>query len=249
MSGDRPISVVDRLRARERPDGIPIMRQSWDKVLFLHWQISQDAIRHLMPESLAIDTFDGKAYLTVTPLTIWDMAIKGLPTVPYLGWMHELNVRTYVHRDGVPGIWFFSLDANNLPAVVGARTMFSLPYFNAEIELSTAVDQVSFRSRRTDGGAEFEASWSMGDDVDVAQPESLDFFLVERYCLYAADGDTLYRCRINHQPWPLRPISNVRVSKIEVIPADGIPAPTEQYELVHGGGPVNVDVWPLERID
>ena len=32
----------------------------------------------------------------------------------------ELNVRTYVRYKGMPGVYFFSLDAASLPAVIGA---------------------------------------------------------------------------------------------------------------------------------
>ena len=42
----------------------------------------------------------------------------------------ETNVRTYVRdASGRPGIWFLSLDAARLGAVITARTTYRLPYF------------------------------------------------------------------------------------------------------------------------
>ena len=130
---NRKPELEDRLAARERPEGMHIMHQDWHKLLFLHWEVRVEDLRPLIPEKLAIDTFEGKAWLTVTPLTITNLRPPYLPPLPYLSWLYELNVRTYVHIDGVPGVWFFSLDANNLPAVIGARMFFSLPYYNARI--------------------------------------------------------------------------------------------------------------------
>lgn len=46
--------------------------------------------------------------------------------------------------------------------------------------------------------------WNSGVHRPEPAPESLDFFLIERYCLYSADGGTLYRARVHHPPWQLR---------------------------------------------
>lgn len=223
------------------------MHQSWHDLLFLHWEIPTERLRPLIPQSLAIDTFEDKAWLTITPLTITDLRPPYLPAIPYFSWLYELNVRTYVYRDGVPGVWFFSLDANHILAVLGARTFFSLPYFNARIMCEKDGSDVSFWSARTETKAEFAASWTVGDEVPMAAPGSLDFFLVERYCLYAAQRDALYRCRIHHQPWPLQATRSLEGLRYGVVAANGIPMP-EGAPKMQCGGPVDVDVWAPERV-
>jgi uncharacterized protein YqjF (DUF2071 family) len=236
-----------RRAARERPPGTPVMYQEWHRLLFLHWQVPVETLRPLIPAEIEIDTFDGKAWISVTPLTIYNVRPTYLPPVPYFSWLFELNVRTYVHVDGVPGVWFFSLDANNMLAVWGARTFFSLPYFNARIMCETDAADVRFWSARTDAKAEFTASWTIGEDLPAAEPGSLDFFLVERYCLYAAENDRIYRCRIHHKPWPLQHALDLKGLRYGVVEADGIPMPADEPKL-HCGGPVFVDVWAPERV-
>ena len=100
--------------------GTPIMHQTWDKLLFLHWAFPESVLRPHVPAPLQIDTFEGRAWVGVTPFTMRNVRPEGLPAVPFLSDAHELNVRTYVHYDGVPGVWFFSLDASNPLAVLGA---------------------------------------------------------------------------------------------------------------------------------
>ena len=56
-----------------------------------------------------------------------------MPPVPRLSTFPELNVRTYVTRDGKPGIWFFSLDAGSTLAVEGAKRLYRLPYHRARM--------------------------------------------------------------------------------------------------------------------
>src|SRR5882762_4858763 len=126
---------IERLAMRERPAGWPIMHQKWGKLLFMHWRIDEKLLRPLIPASLSIDTFDGSAWIAVVPFTMWGIRASFLPPIPVTSAFHELNVRTYVHLDGVPGVWFFSLDAANRLAVWGARTFYHLPYFKADMSL------------------------------------------------------------------------------------------------------------------
>src|SRR5262245_27025051 len=123
-----PLSELERLAVRERPAGRPLLRQSWGKLLFMHWRIDPQRLRGLIPAELEIDTFDGSAWMAIVPFTMWGTRASSLPPVPGLSEMHELNVRTYVHHHRIPGVWFFSLDCNSAAAVLGARKFYHLPY-------------------------------------------------------------------------------------------------------------------------
>lgn len=242
-------SVEERLAARERPEGSPVMYQSWGDLLFMHWEAPVESLRRLIPGRLEIDTFEGRAWVGVTPFTLWGVRPVFTPPLPLVSEFHEINVRTYVHTDGVPGVWFFSLDANSNVAVTAARTLFRLPYFYADITREQHGQTTLYSaSRESEGGAhaEFSATWTAGEELSMAAPGSLDFFLVERYCLYTADGDQLYRARIHHRPWPL---SKVRVEtyRSKMVEAAGLERPAGE-PLVHHGGPVDVEVWPLEEV-
>ncbi len=65
----RQVGILDRLSVRMCPPGLPIMYQSWGKLLFMHWPVPAEALRPLIPESLAIDTHDGVAWIGLTPLS------------------------------------------------------------------------------------------------------------------------------------------------------------------------------------
>src|ERR1041385_3822856 len=105
---------LDRLAMRSRPHGSPVMHQNWDNLLFLHWPIEPEALRPLVPAELQIDTFENQAWLSMSPFALTGLRMLSLPPIPGLNSFLELNVRTYVHRNGIPGIWFFSLDASKL---------------------------------------------------------------------------------------------------------------------------------------
>ena len=229
---------------------MPIMHQHWGSLLFMHWPVPAELLRPLIPEPLVVDTHEDLAWVGITPFTMWGIRPSFAPPLPFLSESHELNVRTYVHVDGVPGVWFFSLDANNAPAVLGARVAFHLPYFEARMSLERrdrALYFASSRASRRGTPAEFEAVWTVGEGLGEARPGSLDFFLIERYCLYSASGGRVYRARIFHRPWPLH---DARLSSYSstMIESQGLPPPEGEPLLHQQGEPLKVRVWPKKRV-
>lgn len=249
MTEKKYLSELDRLAIRERPEGQPLMHQTWGKLLFMHWRIEEKELRPLIPEGLEIDTFDGTAWIGIIPFTMWDIRAfpPYLPAVPGLSSAHELNVRTYVHYDGVPGVWFFSLDCNSTAAVIAARAFYHLHYYNADIELMQRANTIDYSCRRTDNpSAQFKGSWNIGETVPFSHPNSLEFFLTERYCLYSENDGKLYRARIFHQPWPLQK-ATMNSSASTMIEALGVRAFPGEPVLNYAES-IDVDIWAIRRV-
>src|SRR3954465_10521356 len=85
--------------------------QRWDRLLFLHFEVQQEALRALLPPRLELDTYEGRAFVSLTPFTVDGARLRGMPMLPGISRFHELNVRTYVRRGDDRGVWFFSLAA------------------------------------------------------------------------------------------------------------------------------------------
>jgi len=197
--------------AAHRPWPLPsmpwVMRQSWHDLLFAHWPVDAAVLRDVVPGNFQIDTFDGRAWLGVVPFVMQDVAPRGVPALPRLSAFPELNVRTYVTAGGKPGVYFFSLDAGNSFAVYAARLWLNLPYFSASMSVGRGRGGiVSYRSRRkADPAAELVADYQSDGDVFTPRPGTLEYFLTERYCLYARDHrQRPYRLEIHHPPWHLQ---------------------------------------------
>ena len=240
--------TIDRLSIRTRPAGRPAIYQWWGKLLFIHWSIPVEALRPLIPEQLEIDTFEGKAWIGVVPFTMWGIRPKFIPMIPVLSRAHELNVRTYVHYKGEPGVWFLSLDINQTLGMLVGRYIFHLPYVKAKIQLAQNDKTINYdlvRSPRK-SPAEFSSTWTIGDELPQSTPGTLEFFLTERYCLYCASGRNIYQCRIYHQPWPLRDasLSHLRSTMIE---SHGLNTP-ETEPLIHYAESLKVGIWPLCKV-
>jgi uncharacterized protein YqjF (DUF2071 family) len=240
----KDLDVIDRLAPRRRPSGFPVLHQRWHGLVFLHWAFAPEAVRALVPAGLELDLFDGRAWVGVTPFSVSRMRPSLLPPLPGVSSADEINVRIYVHRDGVPGIWFPSLEITNRLAVVAARIAYRLPYFHARMTVDRHGDTVSFHSERSGSArAVLDAQWQLGPPRPPAEPGSLEFFLIERYVLYSGDRARLWRARIHHRPWPLRDVAVLRLAST-LLEADGMPSPTTPVLAHAQGEPFDVEVWP-----
>ena len=191
------------------PDRPWLMGQTWHRLLFAHWRVPVEDIRAHVPRPLAVDTFDGNAWIGVTPFVVTGLRLRTSPPPPLVSSFPELNVRTYVTYGERPGIWFFSLDAGSAAAVLGARAAYRLPYFRARMSADRSGDEVDYTSDRLSkrgAPAAFRARYRPTGAVFRAEPGSLEWFLAERYCLYTvAGGHRLDRAEIHHPQWPLQP--------------------------------------------
>src|SRR5690349_2101314 len=176
------------------PEGRWLMGQTWHDLMFAHWRVPDSALRPLVPPELTVETYDGDAWLGLTPFRVDGVRLRGTLPVPGLSSFPELNVRTYVTDGEKPGIWFFSLDAGSAAAVAAARRFYRLPYFRARMSVRPRRDGIAYSSVRTEAGAfprTLRATYRASGPTFIAQPGSLEHFLTERYCLYTADGGRL----------------------------------------------------------
>jgi uncharacterized protein len=230
--------------AAHRPWSLPeatwVQAQTWDHLLFAHWHVDHDSLRTLVPEQIPIDTFDGSAWLGVTPFRITGFRLRGLPPAPIVSSFPEINVRTYSTIDGKAGIWFFSLDTSSRLAVEAARLAYRLPYYPARISDERRGDTIHFRSERT--GAAFDATYRPTGDVSPLAAGTLEYFLTERYCLYTIHEGAVHRAEVHHPPWPLQQAeAEIRENTMSPVTLEGEP-------LVHYSERQDVVIWPLERL-
>ena len=220
------------------------MFQRWHDLLFAHWRLDADRIRALVPAELELDTREGAAWVAVTPFHMSGVRARWLPPVPGTSAFPELNVRTYVRYGGVPGVYFFSLEASNPLAVFGARAAFKLPYHLADMSIERTGDRYVYASRRIGVGekAEFRAVYGPCGPVFRSNAGSLEYFLTERYCLYTVREGRVERVEIDHAPWPLQPAS-AEISRVAVAHAAGLPI-TGPPALTHFAGSLDVRIWP-----
>lgn len=225
--------------------------QSWRSLLFLHWEVDARAVQALLPPGLGleVDTFEGRTFVGLVPFTMSGIAMFGLPPLPTVTDFHEVNVRVYVHHRGQhPGVWFLSLDAASVLAVIGARAMYALPYYWADMHLHRVGEVIGYSSERrlAERPAHIRATWKPGRPLLPPEDGSLPFWLAERYFLYAERGGRLYRGAVHHAPYPLEEADLTGLDET-MIAAGGLSVSGQPMSILSSPG-VDVEVFAIEPV-
>lgn len=221
------------------------MRQTWQNLTFLHWRYDAEVIRRTLPPQLTLDTFDGSAWIGLAPFVLAGVRPLGLPAINWLSKFPETNVRTYVlGPDGIPGVWFYTLEADRLIGVLAARAWYKLPYRWAAMNVNLASGIVEYRSRRhpSFGAGSTDLAIRIGNRFDTAD---FDHFLTARFRLYTVHKGRVYFAEIDHDPWPLQTAIVVRLDE-DLIVNSGVPAPAGE-PAIHFSSEIEVRVGPLRR--
>ena len=207
------------------------MSQLWRNLTFLHWRYEAETIGRTLPAGLTLDTFDGSAWVGLVPFVLAGVQPFGFPALPWISEFPETNVRTYVRgADGERGVWFFTLEADRLAAVMLARSWYHLPYRWAAMQVERHESLVQYQSQRNPwfGQGTTEIAIETGCTMETGD---LDDFLTARFRLYAAAKGRIAYARIAHEPWPLRR-AVVKTLHETLMQNSGVPAPKGD-PLVH----------------
>lgn len=216
-------------------------RQAWLDLLFIHYEVDAGLLRHVLPDGLELELFEGKAWVGVVPFRMEGVAKRDWPAPAWLCDFAEINVRTYVRHAGKAGVWFLSLDVMN-PLVAGfARTFFHLPYFSALMAVKKQGEVVNYSVRR--GERRFDAGFS-GEAPAPSSPGSFAYWATERYCLYSVNrAGRLFRAEVQHPKWPLQVARlDLRADTMSALPL-GAMRPEAYFSPR-----VDVVIWPLEQV-
>jgi uncharacterized protein len=217
----------------------------WDELTFIHWRFDPAVVQALLPAGLTVETFDGSAWVGLVPFHLRVGLPRG-PSIPWFSRFPETNVRTYARsEDGTSGVWFCSLDAARLGAVVVARATYRLPYFWSKMSIQHDGSTISYQSQRRWPRPKGHSSTTIeiGEPYEPDELIELDHFLTARWALFSAPRSGLHEARAFHDPWPLHHARVVDLDDTLVIAA-GLPAP-EGAPLVHFAHSVEVRIgWP-----
>ncbi|MET9244036.1 DUF2071 domain-containing protein [Nonomuraea sp. NPDC003709] len=223
------------------------MYHRWSEITFIHWRYPPACVQALVPGGLTVETFDGAAWVGLTPFLMRRVRFPGLPALPWLSTFPETNLRTYV-RDprGRTGIWFLSLDAGRLLAALGGRGGYGLPYFWSDMSVDTRDGRTRYRCRRRrpgPAGARCDAAAERGAPLAERERDELAHFLTARYRLFTLVAGRPATAQVEHPPWPLHHSHLIGLDQ-DLIQAAGLPICAEPPVLhASPGVPVRVGMW------
>lgn len=247
------VPLPNRLTERELPTQPVVMYQRWHELLFLHWSVLPRYVATYIPSDLSVDTFEGKAWIGIVPFTMRGVRPKFLPPLPGISNFPELNLRTYVvDKNGRPGVWFFSLDTpKRIPNWI-ARTFFHLNYRYTNMRVFINNESCKYQSG-TSGSGNSNLSqnyeWRRLGQTFHAEPGSLEFFLVERYRLFAYSKirKRMFTGKVHHKPYPIQR-ANLECYSKRLFASNKLSIPEGEPNSILSSSGVNVQIFPMKEV-
>lgn len=111
--------------AEVSPSGIITME--WRDLVIVTWSVDPALVAPLVPRGTVLDTWDGRALLSIVGLRFLNLRIAGLP-VPLHQDFEQVNLRFYVRRDigghARPGVVFIKQIVPSISMTLAARLLY-----------------------------------------------------------------------------------------------------------------------------
>ena len=177
-----------------------IMRQDWLDAYFLNAVIDKSILQKLLPVGLDLDLFEGEAYISVIPFKMDKVCFRYLPFFKIKSF-NQVNIRTYVIRDGKPGVFFLSLNSTHAGLKQIINSVCDIPIF------STSISRIDTDLKtQVDAGREnlsLYLNLSRTDKRIVPKLNSFEYWICERYCFYNLHQGRMTRWDVDHIEWPI----------------------------------------------
>ena len=213
--------------------------QEWNRALFFHYPVDAKILREFVPKEIEIDMFDNVAWVSIVAFTMEKIRPRFIPAFAPISDFDEINLRTYVTKNGKPGVYFLSIEAGKLFSAILAKSLSGLPYEKSNINRTENSYQANHPKRNFSLLADFHVG------MQVKHKTELDLFLTERYCLYLEDHNQLFRYEIQHLPWKINQLELdfLKIDyQLQNLNIDSRP------DLVHYSEGVQVVAWEKERV-
>jgi uncharacterized protein YqjF (DUF2071 family) len=172
--------------------------QEWHNTLFYHWKVAPALLKPYIPSGLRLDTIDSMAWLSIVAFEVKKMRLRNFPAIPYISNFQEVNIRTYVIKDGKPGIYMFAITTNKLIEVLISRLFVGIPYEENQIKRNAY--SIAWGKLEDDCFLRARFSYSSSS----VTKSMTDVWLSERHCLYETRQNKLYRYDVHHREWKLK---------------------------------------------
>ncbi|MBU6153269.1 MAG: DUF2071 domain-containing protein [Bdellovibrionales bacterium] len=221
------------------------IEQRWSHAAFLNWKVPESTLQAQVP--FPLDLHEGQAVLSLVPFYMDQIRFRGLPRVPFFSSLWELNLRTYVRVNGVPGIYFFTLETPHRLGNFIARTFFDLPYRKARITAKVGENDYRFQAI---GRLADQSNYDLALELETGSAISTDPFqtwITERYHLFIKKGGLTIRGDVQHEPWQTSLVSVRKLQGgISILPA--LP-PLPELAPCFLGEPLRVRFSPFQIQD
>jgi uncharacterized protein len=180
----------------------------WRDLVMLNYVVDPELLSEYVPGGTALDSFEGRTYLSLVGFRFEDTRLLGRVAVPFHTNFDEVNLRFYVRRrcgsEDRRGVVFIAEVVPRRAVAAIARLLYGENYRCFPMKHSIQTEGI---------GKKMEYEWRVGGEWyrlraqtkgHPAHPQdgSLEQFITEHYWGYSAQSNGgCLEYRVTHEPW------------------------------------------------
>jgi uncharacterized protein len=189
----------------------PFLTAEWRHLAMLNFEIAPEALEPWAPPGTVVDTYKGKAYLSVLGLVFLNTRLKGVP-IPFHRNFEEVNLRFYVrHLAGDEwrrGVVFIKEIVSSVAVATTARVAYNENY--VVMEMGHRIEKVHGSDRLTVSYRwRLREKWNHLQAIAEGQghtpaPGSFEEFITDHHWGYTRQRDgSCLEYAVEHPVWPV----------------------------------------------
>ncbi len=191
----------------------PFLTAQWTHLFLATYAVPPELLRSRLPPGLDLDLREGQAFVSLVAFQFADTRVFGVSWPGYRNFA-ELNLRSYVRRNGERGVTFFREYVPQRLVAWIARLVYNEPYrvapFSGVIRDEAGV--VTAEYRLSVGGREHVMSVTGSKPAIVPSENSIEhFFKEQRWGYGRSRSGQLLRYDVEHPVWQVYPVTEYRV--------------------------------------
>ncbi len=175
--------------------------QEWNKAVFLHWEVTPELVKPLLPEHIELDTINGKSWVSLVAFDMNNIGVRGLPKIPHISDFQEINIRVYVICNGKPSVYFLSMEGSKKSSCTILKALSKFPYRYSKMSRNESV----YTSENDTFNDTFNIEYELKNEP--VKKDETDLWLTERYAVFQDYKNALIEYDVHHVEWPMQKIN------------------------------------------
>lgn len=180
----------------------------WRDLVMLNYEVDPSLLARYIPPGTTLDSFNGKAYVSLVGFRFWRTRLFGYLPVPFHTEFEEINLRFYVRRQAGSqvrrGVVFIAEIVPRRAIAEVARRLYGENYRRAPMKhrIATEGAENTIEFQWKVGREWCKLSAQTGGASGHPQSGSLEQFITEHYWGYSRQRNgACLEYRVSHVPW------------------------------------------------
>lgn len=173
------------------------IKQKISSSIILNSELREEYVKTFVPDHFVIDKFNGSPIISVIVYANESLSFKYLPFLKKKKSTH-VQLRTYIKRNGVPGIFILSLDTNHPSLNTILKPLTDLPLFDSNIKRTTAASSTQIDLIRD--GFQLYANIESSEQRVFPGEELLLDWCLNRFHIFNMQKDQVVEWKLDQSP-------------------------------------------------